>query len=127
MKKVISTGNAPAALGPYAQGVQFGALVFASGQIPLDPATNRLESGDIRAQTHRSMKNLLAVLEAGNASADTILKTTIFVADMKDFAAVNEVYASYFGASLPARSCVGARELPKGVGVEIEAIAHTRN
>ena len=126
MKKSISTNKAPAAVGPYVQGVQYGNLVFASGQIPFNPETNALEAGDIKAQTHRSMQNLIAVLQAGNADVDTILKTTIFVADMKDFAAVNEVYASYSHDALPARSCVAARELPKGVSVEIEAIAHTR-
>lgn len=126
MKKTISTDKAPAAVGPYVQGVQYGNLVFVSGQIPFNPETNTPEPGDIKAQTNRSMQNLIAVLQAGNADVDTILKTTIFVADMKDFAAVNEVYASYFHNSPPARSCVAARELPKGVSVEIEAIAHTR-
>lgn len=126
MKKAISTNKAPAAVGPYVQGVQFNNLVFVSGQIPLNPETGAPEPGDIKAQTRRSMDNLVAILQAGGADVDTILKTTLFVADMNDFAAINEVYASYFSGSLPARSCLAAKSLPKGVNVEIEAIAYVK-
>lgn len=126
MHQSISTPAAPAAVGPYSQAVVFEKMVFASGQIPLDPATGALENGDIRTQTHRCMKNLGAVLKAAGAGFDTIVKTTIFVSDMNEFAAVNEIYASYFSQSMPARSCVAARTLPKNVDVEIEAIAYVK-
>lgn len=120
-KTVISTTAAPAAIGPYSQGWTVGNLVFTSGQIPVDPATGEAPQG-IEAQAEQSCKNVAAVLEAAGASLADVVKTTCFLADMKDFAAFNEVYARYF-ASKPARSCVAVRELPKGVLCEIEAIA----
>ena len=120
-KSVISTPSAPAAIGPYSQGWTAGNLVFTSGQIPVDPATGEAPQG-IEAQAEQSCKNVAAVLEAAGVSLDAVVKTTCFLADMKDFAAFNEVYARYF-ASKPARSCVAVRELPKGVLCEIEAIA----
>ena len=120
-KTVISTSGAPAAIGPYSQGWTVGDLIFVSGQIPADPATGEIPQG-IAAQAERSCRNVAAVLEAAGASLEHVVKTTCFLADMKDFAAFNEVYARYF-ACKPARSCVAARELPKGALCEIEAIA----
>ena len=121
-KEVISTNQAPAAIGPYVQATRLGDLVFTSGQIPLDPATMELVTGSVEVQAEQVMKNLLAVLTAAGASADSVVKTTCFLADMKDFAAFNEVYAAYF-TSYPARSCVAVKDLPKGAACEIEAIA----
>ena len=120
-KTVISTTNAPGAIGPYSQGWVVGDMVFASGQIPVNPATGEVTEG-IAAQTEQSCKNVAAVLEAGGATLDDVFKTTCFLADMGDFAAFNEVYAKYF-TSKPARSCVAVKDLPKGVLCEIEAIA----
>lgn len=118
---VISTPNAPAAIGPYSQGYVAGEFVFSSGQIPVDPATGAVPEG-IAAQTEQSCKNVAAVLAAGGASIAQVAKTTCFLADIADFAAFNEVYARYFTSS-PARSCVAVKDLPKGVLCEIEAIA----
>ena len=118
---VISTTNAPAAIGPYSQGYEVNGLVYTSGQIPVDPATGNVPEG-IAAQAEQSCKNVGAVLEAAGVSFEKVFKTTCFLADMADFAAFNEVYARYF-VSKPARSCVAVRELPKGVLCEIEAIA----
>ena len=118
---VISTTNAPGAIGPYFQGYAFGDLVITSGQIPVDPATGAIPEG-IAAQADQSCKNVGAILEAAGVSFESVVKTTCFLADMGDFAAFNEVYAKYF-TSKPARSCVAVRELPKGVLCEIEAIA----
>ena len=120
-KTVISTTSAPGAIGPYSQGWTVGDLVYASGQIPVDPATGAVPEG-IAAQTEQSCKNVAAVLEAGGATLNDVFKTTCFLADMGDFAAFNEVYAKYF-TSKPARSCVAVKQLPKGVLCEIEAIA----
>lgn len=120
-KTVISTSKAPGAIGPYSQGWTAGDLVFTSGQIPVDPATGAIPD-TIAAQAEQSCKNVLAVLEAGGTTAENVVKTTCFLADMADFAAFNEVYANFF-TSKPARSCVAVRELPKGVLCEIEAIA----
>ncbi len=120
-KTVISTSKAPGAIGPYSQGWTAGDLVFTSGQIPVDPATGAIPD-TIAAQAEQSCKNVLAVLEAGGTTAENVVKTTCFLADMADFAAFNEVYAKFF-TSKPARSCVAVRELPKGVLCEIEAIA----
>ena len=120
-KTVISTSNAPGAIGPYSQGWVVGGMVFTSGQIPVDPATGAVPEG-ITAQAHQSCKNVLAVLSGGGAGAEDVVKTTCFLADMGDFAAFNEVYAQYF-PSTPARSCVAVRTLPKNVLCEIEAIA----
>lgn len=120
-KTVISTSKAPGAIGPYSQGWTAGDLVFTSGQIPVDPATGAIPD-TIAAQAEQSCKNVLAVLEAGGTTAENVVKTSCFLADMADFAAFNEVYAKFF-TSKPARSCVAVRELPKGVLCEIEAIA----
>lgn len=119
--KTISTQNAPAAIGPYSQGKIVGELVFVSGQIPVDPATGAVAEG-IVAQAEQSCKNVAAVLEAAGSSMEKVVKTTCFVADMGDFAAFNGVYEKHF-TSKPARSCVAAKALPKGVLCEIEAIA----
>ena len=119
--KIISTPNAPAAIGPYSQGYEVNGLVYTSGQIPVDPATGNVPEG-ITAQAEQSCKNVGAVLEAGGVNFEKVFKTTCFLADMADFAAFNEVYAKYF-TSKPARSCVAVKTLPKGVLCEIEAIA----
>lgn len=120
--KTVETKNAPAAIGPYSQAKVAGGLVFASGQIPIDPATGNIEAADVAGQTRRAAQNLAAVLEAAGSGLDKVLKTTCFIADMNDFAAFNEVYAQYFPGK-PARSCVEVSKLPKGALVEIEAIA----
>ena len=122
MKTVISTPNAPAAIGPYSQAILCGNMLYTSGQIPLDPATGTVVGEDIRAQAERVMKNLEAVLTAAGTSFANAVKTTCFLSDMADFAAFNEVYARYF-PSCPARSCVAVKALPKGSLVEVEAIA----
>ena len=122
--KQISTVNAPAAIGPYSQAVDSGAgLVFLSGQLPLDPATGAFPEGGIQAQTRQSLRNVQAILEAAGLSLANVVKTTVFLADMGDFAAMNEVYASFFAEPFPARSAVAAKALPKGALVEIECIA----
>ena len=120
--KNVSTTNAPAAIGPYSQGYVVGNLVFASGQIPVDPATGEVAGPDIAAQAEQSCKNVGAILEAAGTDFTKVLKTTCFLADMGDFAAFNEIYANYF-TSKPARSCVAVKALPKNVLCEIEAIA----
>ena len=119
--KVVSTTNAPAAIGPYSQALDLGNMVFVSGQIPVDPATGAVAEG-IAAQADQSCRNVGAILEAAGVSFDKVVKTTCFLADIADFAAFNEVYARYF-TSKPARSCVAVKDLPKGVLCEIEAIA----
>mgnify|MGYP000745525211 CR=1 FL=1 len=119
--KVISTPNAPAAIGPYAQGYIANGMVFTSGQLPVDPAAGTMPEG-ITAQAEQSCKNVAALLEAAGTKLENVFKTTCFLRDMADFAAFNAVYAKYF-VSKPARSCVAVRELPKGVLCEIEAIA----
>jgi 2-iminobutanoate/2-iminopropanoate deaminase len=123
MKKVISTTDAPKAIGPYSQAIAAGSLVFCSGQIPLDPETGEMVQGDIEEQTRRVMKNLQGVLEAAGCSFDSVVKTTIFLTDLADFAKVNEIYGIYFQSDPPARSTVQVAALPKGAGVEIEAVA----
>ena len=122
MRTVISTSNAPAAIGPYSQAVRCGNMVYTSGQIPLDPATGTVVGDEIRSQTEQVMKNLSAVLTAAGSSLENAVKTTCFLADMTDFAAFNEVYAAYFTTN-PARSCVAVKTLPKGVLVEVEVVA----
>lgn len=123
----IQTGGAPAAIGPYSQGTRLGDLVFTAGQIPLDPRTMELVGGDdVAAQTDRVMKSLQAILIEAGASLDTVLKTTVFLADMNDFGAMNEAYGKYFSKHKPARSTVEVARLPKDVKVEIEAIAAIR-
>ena len=123
MKKIVSTNDAPAAVGPYSQAVRVGQFVFTAGQIPLDPKSGQIVSQDIAEQTRRVLDNLTAVLAAENLNFGHIIKTTIFLMDMNDFQAVNEVYASYFSAQPPARSTVQVSGLPKGARVEIECIA----
>ena len=120
--KTIETKNAPAAIGPYSQAKVAGGLVFASGQIPIDPATGNIEASDIAGQTRRAAQNLAAVLEAAGSGLGKVLKTTCFITDMNAFAAFNEVYAEFFPGK-PARSCVEVSKLPKGALVEIEAVA----
>lgn len=122
MKKIIQTSSAPAALGAYSQAVAVNGLLFTSGQIPLT-AQGELVSGDIKAQTQQVMQNLKAVLSAAGASFDDVVKTTVLLADIADFAGMNEIYASYFSADFPARSAFAVRDLPKGVKVEIEMVA----
>ena len=117
----MSTTNAPGAIGPYSQGWVVGDMVFASGQIPVNPATGEIPEG-IAAQTEQSCKNVAALMEAAGVTMDNVVKTTCFLADIADFTAFNEVYAKYF-TSKPARSCVAVKDLPKGVLCEVEAIA----
>ena len=119
--KVISTPNAPAAIGPYSQGYEVNGFVYTSGQIPVDPATGAIAEG-ITAQAHQSCKNVGAILEAAGIGYENVIKTTCFLAEIADFAAFNEVYAKYF-TSKPARSCVAVKDIPKGVLCEIEVIA----
>lgn len=122
MKKVIATTAAPGAIGPYSQAIDTGTFVFASGQIPLDPATGVIPEG-IEAQTRQSLANVCAILDAAGLTVANVVKTTVFLADMADFAAMNAVYAEAFSAPYPARSAVAVRELPKQVLVEIEVLA----
>jgi 2-iminobutanoate/2-iminopropanoate deaminase len=122
-RQAIQTNGAPAALGPYSQAIRSGDLVFCSGQIGLDPATGELADG-VEAQAKRALRNLQAVLDAAGLGLDDVVKTTIFLADIGNFAAVNEVYATFMPEPPPARSTVGIAALPKGALVEIEAIAH---
>ena len=124
--QVIATDEAPKAIGPYSQAIVSGDLVFTSGQIPLDPKTQEMVKGDIRAQAERVMENLRGVLEAASASFAQVVKTTIFLADLADFAVVNEVYGKRFSGAAPARSTVQVAALPKGARVEIEMIAVRR-
>ncbi|MDG9729368.1 RidA family protein [Ignatzschineria sp. RMDPL8A] len=127
MKKIIHTDNAPKAVGPYSQANALGNLVFTSGQIPLDPATMQVVEGDVKAQARQTLLNLKAVLEEAGAGFDSVLKTTCFLDDIKDFAAFNEVYAEFFGSeNTPARSCFEVGKLPMGVLVEVEAIAYVK-
>ncbi len=123
MKEAISSPQAPRAIGPYSQAVRVGQLLFLSGQVPLDPATGEMVSGDIAAQTHRVFANLEAVLKAGGRSFADVVRTTIFLADMNDFATVNQVYGTYFSEPYPARATVQVARLPKDARVEIDAIA----
>ena len=121
--KRVQTSNAPAAIGPYSQAMVLDSLVFTAGQIALDPASMEIVEGDVAAQTERVMKNLSAILEDAGASLGSVLKTTVYLADMNDFAAMNEVYGRHFGEHRPARSTVEVSRLPKDVRVEIDAIA----
>lgn len=124
MKNLISTTQAPAAIGPYSQGVEAqGTLVFVSGQLPIDPNSGVFAGDDIVSQCHQSIRNIRAVLEKAGTSLEHVVKTTVFIKNMNDFAALNEVYAEYFTNGLPARSAVEVACLPKGAMVEIEAIA----
>lgn len=125
MKEIIATHGAPAAIGPYSQAVLWNGMVFCSGQIPLDPASGQMVEGGVAEQTVRVLENLKAVLEAAGSGLDKVLKTTVFLKDMSEFAAMNEVYSRYFTANPPARATVEAARLPRDVRVEIECIAHT--
>lgn len=119
----ISTTNAPAVIGPYSQAIKVGELVFVSGQLPIDPATGAFAEGGIKELTRQSLTNMKAILEEAGTSMANVVKTTVFLADMNDFAAMNEVYAEFFAAPFPARSAVAVKTLPKGALVEIECIA----
>jgi len=123
MKKVISTPFAPAAIGPYSQAIQVGNLVYTSGQIPIDPRTGTFVEGGVREQTRQSLLNVKAVLEEAGLTMDSVVKTTVFMADMGDFADMNAVYAEFFSEPYPARSAVAVKTLPKGALVEIEVVA----
>ena len=123
MIESIHTERAPQAIGPYSQAIKANGLVFASGQIPIDPATMQIVEGDIRVQTERVLNNLKAVLEAAGSSPERVLKTTVYLADMNDFAEMNEVYATFFNSNRPARSTVQAARLPRDVRIEIDVIA----
>lgn len=121
-REIIHTNNAPGAIGPYSQGIIVGDFVYTSGQIPINPATGVMES-DIKLATKQSMENVKAILEAAGTSLENVVKTSIFLKDLNDFAAVNEVYGTYFTENPPARSCVQVAKLPKDAVIEIEAIA----
>lgn len=121
--KAISTSKAPAAIGPYSQAIEAGGMVFASGQLPIDPATGAFPEGGIKEQTRQSILNAQAILQEAGCSLANVVKTTVLLADIADFAAMNEVYASFFSEPFPARSAFAVRDLPKGALVEIEMIA----
>ncbi len=121
-KRIIATENAPGAIGPYSQAVQIGEVVYTSGQLPVNPATGLIPE-DVKEQTKQSLENVKAILEAAGTSMDKVVKTTVFIKDMNDFAQVNEVYGQFFTAPFPARSCVEVARLPKDAKVEIEVIA----
>jgi 2-iminobutanoate/2-iminopropanoate deaminase len=123
MKDRVQTDGAPKAIGPYSQAIKAGGLVFASGQIPLDPATGQVIEGSIAEQTERVLNNLKAVLEAAGSSLDSVVKTTVFLADLGDFGEMNEAYGRFFGAAAPARSTVEVSRLPRDARIEIDAIA----
>lgn len=122
-KETISTEKAPKAIGPYEQGIKVGNFVYTAGQIPIDPKTGNLVQGEIAAQTRQVLENLKAVLEAGGSSLERVVKATVFLKNMADFAAMNEVYAEYLGNTKPARSTVAVAELPRGALVEIDLVA----
>lgn len=123
MKKVIATTNAPAAIGPYSQAIEYNGMVYASGQIPVNPATGEVESDNIEGQADQSLKNVGAILKEAGLDYSNVIKTTCFLADIVDFAKFNEVYSRYFKEEAPARSCVAVKDLPKGVLCEVEVIA----
>lgn len=123
MKKVIATTKAPAAIGPYNQAIQVGNMLFASGQLGLDPATGNFPEGGVKEQTIQSFQNVKAILEEAGFSINDVVKTTVFLADMADFAAMNEIYASQFEGDFPARSAIAVKTLPKNALVEVEVIA----
>ena len=123
MKKIISTGNAPAAIGPYSQAVEAGGLIFISGQLPIDPATGNMAPAEIKAQTEAVIKNLEGILASEGLGLGNVLKTTVFMADLGQFAQMNEVYGKFFSANPPARATIEVKALPKAALVEIEAIA----
>ena len=123
MKKVISTAKAPQAIGPYSQAIEAGDFIFVSGQIPLIPATGELVEGSVEVQTARVLENLKAILEAAGSSLESVVKTTVYITNMDDFAKVNGIYGQYFQEDPPARVCVEVSKLPKGALVEIDVIA----
>ncbi len=123
MKKIVSTSDAPSAIGPYSQAIRSGAMLFCAGQIPLDPKTGQIVEGDISAQAKRVLENVAAILKEAHLTFDHVVKTTIFLTDMADFQTVNEIYGTYFRENPPARSTVAVSALPKGANVEIEVIA----
>ena len=122
-REAVHTKNAPAAIGPYSQGIKAGGFVYVSGQIPLTPDTQEMVTGDIKAQAEQVMANVGAILEAAGSSFDKVVKTTIFLTDMGDFAAVNEVYGKYFTENPPARATIAVAQLPRSAAVEVEAVA----
>ena len=126
MRQAVSTPHAPQAIGPYSQAVRIGDLLFLSGQIPLDPETGALVEGDIAAQTRRVFQNLGAILEAAGASFANVARTTVYLADMADFAAMNAIYGTYFPAPAPARATIQAARLPRDVRVEIDLVAYLK-
>ena len=123
MKKIIATTNAPAAIGPYSQAIEYNGMVYASGQLPVNPATGEVESDNIEGQADQSLKNVGAILKEAGLDYSNVIKTTCFLADIADFAKFNEVYSRYFKEEAPARSCVAVKDLPKGVLCEVEVIA----
>lgn len=123
MREAVATDAAPRAIGPYSQAVRTGTLLFVSGQIPIDPVTGQLVEGDIRVQTHRVLQNLEAIVRAAGATLDHVVRTTVYLVDLADFAGMNEVYAAYFRSPAPARATVQVARLPRDARVEIDAIA----
>jgi 2-iminobutanoate/2-iminopropanoate deaminase len=123
VRQAVSTPSAPKAIGPYSQAIRAGSLLFVSGQVPIDPTTGQIVNGDIAAQTHRVFQNIGEILKAGGASFDHVVRTTVFLADMDDFAAMNEAYATYFTTPAPARATVQVSRLPRDARVEIDVIA----
>jgi 2-iminobutanoate/2-iminopropanoate deaminase len=123
MKKAIATSNAPAAIGPYSQAIEANGMVFVSGQIPVDPATGQFAEGGIKELTRQSLTNLQNILAEAGLTLDNVVKTTVFLADINDFAEMNEVYAGFFTGTPPARSAIAVKDMPKGARVEIECIA----
>jgi 2-iminobutanoate/2-iminopropanoate deaminase len=123
MRQAVSTPSAPAAIGPYSQAIRAGSLLFVSGQIPIDPASGTMIDGDVAAQTHRALQNISEILKAAGASLDDVVRTTVYLADMNDFGAMNAVYGTYFSSPAPARATVEAARLPKDARVEIDVIA----
>ncbi|MFY9256924.1 MAG: RidA family protein [Fuerstiella sp.] len=122
--QIVNTDQAPSAIGPYSQGVVAGGILYASGQIPLDPQSGEIVSGGIAAQTKQVLQNMKAVVEAAGGNMNQVVKVTIYIVDMQQFSVVNEVYGTFFSAPFPARACVEVSKLPKGVEVEMDAIAH---
>lgn len=123
MKNVVKTDKAPQAIGPYSQAVEVNGMVYTSGVVPINPVTGNVVEGDIKVQATRVFDSMKALLEAAGSSCEDVVKTTVFIKDMNDFAALNEIYASYFTGDFPARSCVEVARLPKDVLIEMEAIA----
>lgn len=123
MKNAVKTDKAPQAIGPYSQAIEVNGMVFTSGVVPIDPATGNVVEGDIKVQATRVFDSMKALLEASGSSCEDVVKTTVFIKDMNDFAALNEIYAEYFTGTFPARSCVEVSRLPKDVLIEMEAIA----